>query len=478
MEGDIAGLYAMIFVGFFLVKSAFNTPSKVMRAVAIIGLLGLLAFWYYYYGPGANQTVFEADGDDRLPDDDDFLLDDDEEEMSKLQSDFTEKKNGLSISEGQATKTTTGTITYEYFKQICFSKDFINRFTLAILEALELKKKKIGEVMRTMNKEGRETPGGIPGMRENPLKPFRELSDIIQEKLRTTSPNTVRKNLYSALHDRKNGIESMEGRTEIKNFLASQLYTFSQEPSIFLNSFQNIALYGSAGIGKTKIGTVISHVYSKSGIVLRNTFEMITSQDILTAYVNESGPNMRRKLMKNLDGVIFIDEAYEFGVSKMKNMMGTTHHGAEALTEMVNYLDKMMGISVVIVAGYEDKMEEQFMGSNEGMPRRFRNIIRLQPFSVKELTKILIMNLKAKCRKKIVITSSNGNTMYTLLKQISEDIPLALKNQAGDIQNLSSEIAEALYGSPDLNWAQNADQIIVNGFNNFLSSKGYVLEQK
>ena len=42
------------------------------------------------------------------------------------------------------------------------------------------------------------------------------------------------------------------------------------------------------------------------------------------------------------------------------NLLGRTiDHGYEAITELVNFLDKHMGLSIVIAAGYEKDMEER-----------------------------------------------------------------------------------------------------------------------
>lgn len=60
------------------------------------------------------------------------------------------------------------------------------------------------------------------------------------------------------------------------------------------------------------------------------------------------------------------------------------------MTEIVNFLDKNIGISIVIVAGYQKEMEECFFARNEGLRRRFPTKYDLKPFNSLQLLKVFL----------------------------------------------------------------------------------------
>lgn len=193
-----------------------------------------------------------------------------------------------------------------------------------------------------------------------------------------------------------------------------------------------------------------------------------------TAYVNESAKMTRKLLLANLEAVVFVDEAYD--MTPPPTVFGNgIDHGHEAVTEMVNFIDKMKGLSIIIVAGYEDEMEKRFMKANEGLPRRFPHKLILQSYGSKELTDILIKFLLTICPE-LKFTEFQGNYLYTIISYINKQHPDMFKNQAGDMDNLSGFIARAVYGSIGKIWPRDGEEIILNGVNAFLSRKGVSLE--
>jgi len=303
----------------------------------------------------------------------------------------------------------------------------------------------------------------------NTIHKITELLTEIDSKIKRVDETYTRNNLSLALYDCTNGIESLTGRDNIKNFLALQLYTFSKNPNIFFSNFQNIAIYGPSGIGKTKLAQVIGHVYSVSGILIRNHVHMITKNSLTTSFVNESGKMTYNLLMANLGSLVFIDEAYD--LAPQKTLIGSViDHGSEAITEMVNFLDKMVGLSIVVVAGYQQEMETRFMTANQGLPRRFPNIIILTNYTSIELSNLLLKFLSESCPD-LSITNHHGDYVYTLINQLIEHHPNLFSNQAGDMYNLSSCLSQSIYGSIDKTWNTDSPELINNGFNKYLSNK-------
>lgn len=385
-------------------------------------------------------------------------------------------------------------ITYQDFKFWYLSPEFLQKFTTATQTSLRLKRARLALVKKryladlAVLQNGEKPRRGLAGMLRDLdrhddskiLEDAVEKIDALIEEARAleedVSIETTRKNLISALTDKEKGIDSLIGMVEVKDFLARKLYTFAENPRIFFSSFQNIRLYGSAGIGKTKAAEVIGHVYASSGILIRNHVHLATTSELTTAYVNESSKKTRKLLLSNLESVVFIDEAY--GMTPSPNILGDNghDHGHEAVTELVNFTDKMMGLSIIIVAGYKDAMEERFMKANEGLASRFPILIQLHPYSANELTQILIKALLKKYPG-LSLNEEQANYLYTAMNYVNENFPEAFKYQGRDMVNLSGHLAEAICGTPGKNWKDSSEELILSGINSFLAIKGHSIEE-
>jgi hypothetical protein len=170
--------------------------------------------------------------------------------------------------------------------------------------------------------------------------------------------------------------------------------------------------------------------------------------------------------------------------------------GKESITEIVNFLDKNIGLICVIAAGYEHETYGCFMGANEGMPRRFPNIFNIQRMDFFKLTELLIMSIKAKLGVKfpLFIEFINKTLNTEKIDNIEDigkvtllclyfiyvlDVLDLLKNGPGDLQNLSNYIIQQF--NSDLMNKTEFDEMsimlyILYGFKNFLVGKGFDLK--
>jgi len=161
--------------------------------------------------------------------------------------------------------------------------------------------------------------------------------------------------------------------------------------------------------------------------------------------------------------VLFIDEAYQLYVPD-----STKDYGAEAITEIVNFLDKYIGLTHVIAAGYKDQTVKNFLGANEGMPRRFPYQIVLSNYSLHDLYEILMTNLNRRFPDKF--GREDVNFIYALLKYLNEQN--VFNNQAGDMTNLASFITTRV-SSGKIPWGKSGNENrLILAFNSFLESKG------
>ncbi|MDR1516998.1 MAG: AAA family ATPase [Dysgonamonadaceae bacterium] len=88
-----------------------------------------------------------------------------------------------------------------------------------------------------------------------------------------------------------------------------------------------------------------------------------------------------------LDGVLFIDEAYSL-ISDSQN-----DYGKEAIATLLKRMEDDRDRLVVILAGYSVEMQ-QFTDSNPGLQSRFNRYIEFPDYSAEELYQIFEKNAK------------------------------------------------------------------------------------
>jgi len=383
---------------------------------------------------------------------------------------------------------TSSSIDYDTFKVLITQPEFIEQFTQAIKTCLDIKKtmynalrKRALADIKAYSKTSKNNPISemMDEARNHQLTESREMLQRIDKLLKTIrqragecSTEDTRKRLMYALYKKEIGLDNLQGRVEVKDMIARRLYTFSQNPKVFLDSFQNMALMAGAGAGKTRLATVIAHVYGCSGVLIEGTPVITTKTALVSAYVNDTAHTTRAFLLSTLERVAFIDEAYDLiPPPSVLGDVGHRDHGHEAVTEIVNFLDKMKGLSIMIVGGYEKEIRTRFLASNEGMPRRFPNQLVLTPYTMEELARILVRMLQD-TNPTLVWTDDMTNYVYTLMLRT----PSAFPNQAGDMVNLSSEIAHAIYSCVAETWPEGWRGRILEGVNAYLSKANMHLE--
>ena len=301
------------------------------------------------------------------------------------------------------------------------------------------------------------------------LEKYREFSDI------SNVFKTVKSNLIKAITDEEDGIVSITGdtRTQIRNELCKQLFILSKGYRPFMDAFLNMVFTGPAGVGKTKLAKVFGFVFQNSGILLKGELVVVSPKDMVGEYVGHTAVKAAGVLMKGLESVIFLDEAYQIMPCSEGKITDTKSFGPEAITEIVNFLDKNIGMSIMIVAGYEREMDGCFFGANEGLARRFPIRIGVPSYSNTDLLNIFL-NESVKRIGTNIFTKEISLYIYTLITKLSEKDPKIFINQAGDMMNLTSMFLSFYYGSYGYDWGPyDNDLVIVNGtFNNFLRNKG------
>jgi SpoVK/Ycf46/Vps4 family AAA+-type ATPase len=298
--------------------------------------------------------------------------------------------------------------------------DFVNGILLS-LEAIYTWKMHVYQKMYSSNRS------------DVPRKTSKMLYDTAKQKLVSLDARMLREDIRTAVNDQSAGIKSIKGqnRRMVRNMLCAWIYALSGGPQTFIDNFYHVVLLGNPGVGKTMLARVIGFVLSKCGVLLVGDFHEATKADLAGQYVGETAPKTRKKLVDSLESVLLIDEAYQL----VQDDSSRDDFGHEAMAELVNFQDKMRGLSVIVAAGYEREMKK-FIRANPGTPRRFPFKITLPDYLPEDLFRILELTL-CKQYNKQMFTRRLAEQIVVLLGRLEG----RFDGQGGDMVVLASSIS-------------------------------------
>jgi len=179
-------------------------------------------------------------------------------------------------------------------------------------------------------------------------------------------------------------LNSMIGLQHFKKQILDQLLYFVQDLHKDSESdFMHTVLCGPPGTGKTEIATILGKMYSKLGILKKNSFKMVNRSDLVAGYLGQTAIKTSKVIEEALGGCLFIDEAY----SLANNYEGDSFT-RECIDTLCESLSKYKGELMVIIAGYKDELENTFFKANKGMDSRFIWRFYLEKYNYKELIAI------------------------------------------------------------------------------------------
>lgn len=143
----------------------------------------------------------------------------------------------------------------------------------------------------------------------------------------------------------------------------------------------HLVFTGNPGTGKTTVARLVGDLYRSLGLLSSGHVIETSRADLVASYLGQTAPKTRRVCERALGGVLFIDEAYT---------LSQGHHsdyGAEAIAELLTFMENHRGEFAVIVAGYPLEMKG-FLDSNPGLRNRFDEVVHFPDYSNSELLTI------------------------------------------------------------------------------------------
>jgi probable Rubsico expression protein CbbX len=164
--------------------------------------------------------------------------------------------------------------------------------------------------------------------------------------------------------------------------LRNEMGLTSERPTL------HMAFTGNPGTGKTTVSLRIASILYRLGYIEKNQLVTVTRDDLVGQYVGHTPPKTKEVVKKALGGVLFIDEAYY-----LHRPDNERDYGQEAIEVLLSVMESERHDLVVIMAGYQEPMNEFFL-ANPGMGSRIAHHIHFPDYKPDELMDIAAMMVR------------------------------------------------------------------------------------
>ena len=148
-----------------------------------------------------------------------------------------------------------------------------------------------------------------------------------------------------------------------------------------LRMSRHMVFTGNPGTAKTTVARLFAQIMKDNGVLPVGKLIEVGRSDLVGKYVGWTAAQVANAFEQARGSVLFIDEAYSLCDSKGS-------YGEEAINTIVQFMENRRDDTIVIFAGYPDKMQE-FLDTNPGLRSRIAFHVNFDDYSTEELYEIL-----------------------------------------------------------------------------------------
>lgn len=190
-------------------------------------------------------------------------------------------------------------------------------------------------------------------------------------------------------------LNAMIGMQNLKENIVDQILFYIQNlhkdrngEKVCCNDFMHTVIYGPPGTGKTEVAKIIGSIFARLGILSKGTFKKVTRSDLVAGFLGQTALKTRDVIKECLGGVLFIDEAYSLGNQDKRDSFSK-----ECIDTLCEALSDHKDNLMVIIAGYENDLNECFFKYNQGLTSRFTWRLKIDNYNAVELHNMFIKKI-------------------------------------------------------------------------------------
>ena len=188
-------------------------------------------------------------------------------------------------------------------------------------------------------------------------------------------------------------LHDMIGLGKVKSVIEQSVSYFKMQNAlrrrgITLNQPAKSMLFtGNPGTAKTTVARLTAKIFKDNGLLESGRIVEVGRADLVGKYVGWTAQLVKQAFKRAKGSILFIDEAYSL-VDDRDGM-----YGDEAINTIVQEMENNREDTIVIFAGYPDKMEK-FLAKNPGLRSRIAFHVDFPDYNADELLEILRLMVK------------------------------------------------------------------------------------